>query len=195
MQNEGQGFTLKRIQRKRPSTLKTWMDIAVSLSAQSDAPDKQVGAVAIDAQRNVLGYGYNYCVDEHDTCTVDEDGRTKDTTIHAEIELIHRAMDSGKSLNGATLFINYSPCLRCAAQLKRAKVKRIYFMHDFKNGQSHDFLLRHGIELIQVVGLQERDGADGEEDGEELIDQDVIDLNIRDAALRDLELSEREAED
>lgn len=144
-----------KVVKRRVSTLKTWMDITIAISKESNAPDKQVGAVAIDSHENVIGYGYNYSVDEDFPSTVDENGKTKDTTLHAEIEMIHRAMETGKNLEGATIFLTHSPCTRCAAQLKRSKIKRIYFLEEFKGGMSHDFLLRHGIELIQVTGVRE----------------------------------------
>lgn len=153
--NDEDEKTIDQIVKRRVSTLKTWMDITIAISKESDAPDKQVGAVAIDEHENVIGYGYNYSVDNDFQSTVDDNGKTKDTTLHAEIEMIHRAMDTGKSLKDATIFLTHSPCSRCAAQLKRARIKRIYFLEEFKGGMSHDFLLRHGIELIQVTGVIE----------------------------------------
>lgn len=141
------------------SSLKTWISVALDIAKKSTAPDKQVGAVAIDGNGNILGYGYNYCIDTVDSSTVDENGVTKETTIHAEIEMIHRAMELHHSLQDAIVFITHSPCLRCAAQLKRAKVKTIYFLHTFKNGISHDFLLGNEVNLIQLYG-EEFNNAD-----------------------------------
>jgi dCMP deaminase len=141
-------------QRSKPATaLNTWLNIALQMAKRSPAPDKKVGVVATGQDGVVLGYGWNYNADDSDPSTVDENGRTLDTTLHAEDELFARAMESGKTLEGATLYITHSPCMRCAARLKRAKVKRIYFLEEFKGGISHDFLSSHGVELIQVVDV------------------------------------------
>lgn len=141
--------------RKPASALKVWLKIAVQLASRSPAPDKQVGAIAVDNGGNILGYGYNYNVDEMDPSTVDSEGRTRDSTLHAEDEVIQRASEMGRSLAGATLYITHSPCTRCAAKLIRAKVRRIYYLEEFKNGQSHDMLLNSGVDLIQVMGISE----------------------------------------
>jgi len=139
--------------RKPVSALKSWLEIAIAFSKRSPAPDKQVGAVAVDKSGVILGYGWNHNVDEEEPFTVDSDGKTRDTTLHAEDELIQRTLESGKNLVGATIYLTHSPCLRCAARLKRANIKRIYFLEEFKGGISSDFLISHGIQLTQVVDV------------------------------------------
>lgn len=141
--------------RKPASALQVWLSFATMLAKRSPAPDKQVGAVAIDARGNVVGYGYNHSVDENDPCTVDGDGRTRDVTLHAEDEMIQRAAEMGRSLEDCTVFMTHSPCMRCAARLIRARIKKIYYISSFKGGISHEFLLNHGIDLIQVMGVSE----------------------------------------
>jgi dCMP deaminase len=141
------------IVEKPITTLQMWMGFALLVSKKSIAPDRKVGAVAVSSSGILLGWGFNQCVDDDDPSTCDDNGRTKDETIHAEEDLIQRAADNGKSLRDSTVFINVSPCLRCAARLKHAGVKRIYFLEDFKKGISHDFILRHGIDLVQVMGV------------------------------------------
>lgn len=135
------------------SALKTWMDMAIAMSNRSTAPDKRVGAIAVDPEGNMVGYGFNHNVDEDNPSTVDADGRTRDTTLHAEDEMLQRAMDFGHDLKECTIYMTHSPCMRCAARLKRAKVRRIYFLEEFKEGMSHAFLLDHDIELRQVFGI------------------------------------------
>ena len=81
--------------------------------------------------------------------------------------MLQRAAEIGRSLEGATIYITHSPCTRCAARLIRAKVKRIYYIEEFKNGLSHDMLLDHGIDLIQVVGVSE-------EADQKIIDQEDL---------------------
>jgi dCMP deaminase len=139
--------------RKPESALRVWLGIAQQIATRSSAPDKQVGVVAIDKRGNIIAYGYNHNVDSNDPSTVDCDGRTRDSTLHAEDELIQRASESGRSLEGATLYITHSPCERCAARLIRAKVNKIYYLEEFKNGISHDMLMEHGVDMFQVVGV------------------------------------------
>ena len=159
--------------RKPVSSLKLWMGFATMLAGKSTALDKQVGCIAIDANGNILGYGFNHCTDDDNPETEDENGKTKDTTLHAEDEMLQRAAELGHTLDGATVFITHSPCLRCAGRLKRAKVRRIYYFEDFKQGISHDFFNRHGIDLIQVLGANDHvdrriSEAEDDEDDEDI---------------------------
>ena len=141
--------------RKPASALRVWLNMACEIAKRSPAPDKQVGCIAVDSNGNILGYGFNHNVDENDPSTVDENGRTRDSTLHAEDEMMQRAAEMGRTLEGATVYITHSPCERCAARLIRAKVRRIYYIEEFKKGYSHPFLLNHGIDLVQVVGVSE----------------------------------------
>jgi dCMP deaminase len=140
---------------KPKPALQVFMNMALEIAKRSPAPDKKVGAIAADRDGNLLGYGFNYNVDETNPSTVDDNGRTRDSTLHAEDEMIQRAAEMGKTLKDATVYITHSPCERCAARLIRAKVRRIYFIEEFKGGISHNLLLNHGIDLVQVMGVND----------------------------------------
>ena len=137
------------------TTLQLWLGMAMLVAQKSVAPDKKVGAVAVE-NGNVVGWGFNHNRDIDFPETVDENGKTKPTVIHAEEDMIQRAADNGKSIRNCVVFLTHSPCLHCAARLERAGVKKIYFLEEFKNGQSHEYLNRHNIELVQVLGVSHK---------------------------------------
>ena len=141
----------KKQNSEDPTFLSIFLGLAITASRKSIAPDKKVGAVAIDNNRHILAYGWNLCPDSHSTSTVDEAGRTKLEVIHAEEVLIQRAAENGKSLNGATIFVTHSPCSHCAGRLIFAKVKKVFYIHKFKDGAGLTLLNRNGIDTLQVV--------------------------------------------
>ena len=46
-------------------------------------------------------------------------------TVHAEENVILRAVKSGKSLDGATMYVTHQPCCRCARMMINAGIKRV----------------------------------------------------------------------
>ena len=144
--------------------LNIFISLAVAFSKRSIATDKKVGAIAVDSERNILGYGWNSCPDSNSPSTVDKEGRTKPEVIHAEEALIQKAADNGKSIRGSTVFVTHSPCNHCAGRLIFAGVKRVYFLHLFKGGSGVDLLNQNGIETTQIVL------SDGDDPDELLLD-------------------------
>jgi dCMP deaminase len=133
--------------------IELFLKMALLVSKKSVAPDKQVGAIAVDPDGNIISHGYNYNTDDYDSSTVYDDGRTKPTVIHAEMDMLIRAMNSGRNLKNATLYCTHSPCMYCATHMKQSGIKRIYYLQDFKNGISHEYLNNHGIDVTQVLGI------------------------------------------
>jgi dCMP deaminase len=74
--------------------------------------------------------------------------------IHAEMNAMAKAHKNGVSVEGATIYVNYSPCFNCAKQLIVHGIKRVVFREIYdglfstssKTGVRH-LLAENGVEL------------------------------------------------
>ena len=110
------------------------MEVAKLAALRSSAVRLKVGAVACDAEGDMIAFAYNGTVRGMDNCCEFEAGPeddrylvTKPDTIHAEPNLVAHCARRGISLKGGTVFVTHSPCMPCAALMIQAGVAEVYF--------------------------------------------------------------------
>lgn len=76
-----------------------------------------VGALVLDAAGNILGQGFNRCIN------------LKDPTAHAEIMALRAAgLRAGNyRLSGAVMAVTLEPCLMCAGALAQARLAGVVY--------------------------------------------------------------------
>ena len=129
----------------------------------------QVGAVAVKDNRTILD-GWNGTLSGQSNCCEEDckvcngtgneavaasgnntlynackrcngSGRTtKESTIHAERNIIFYAAKKGISLEGATMYITHSPCIGCAQAMAASGIKRVVYADDYRNDEGIKFL-------------------------------------------------------
>lgn len=124
-----------------------FMAQSVLISMRSTCQRLAVGAVIVKEKRMIAG-GYNgsvsgdvHCIDQ-ECCVIDNHCVR---TIHAEMNAILQCSKLGISTEGAEIYVTHFPCLQCTKMLLQAGIKKIYYLHDYKND---DYAMR----LIQQVG-------------------------------------------
>lgn len=110
-----------------------------------------VGAVAVRDNRTIID-GYNGTVPGTTNCCEDENGKTKDTTIHAEQNLVFYAARKGISLEGATVYITHNPCEQCAKAMAAAGIAEVIYKDDYKSTEGLNFLTKCNIPYKQYKG-------------------------------------------
>lgn len=159
---------------------KVAMAVAYVISAMSDDPDTQLGAVVIDCHQNILSWGWNRLPNglAH-TCTRTQrlpqgaDPETvghngKYTFIeHAERDTAQRAARKGISLDGATMYLALIPCMDCARCLIGSGIRELVLDYDFsenyrKRGSRWERDFRLVIDILEEAGITVRaiHGAD-----------------------------------
>ncbi len=127
-----------------------YMNLAIEEAKKAaDADEVPVGAVIVDKNNLVIGYGYN--------CPIS----TNDPTSHAEINAMRMA---AKAINNyrlvdATLYTTIEPCIMCMGAIIHARIKRVVFgARDPKWGaaaslytMAEDSRLNHHPEIIQGI--------------------------------------------
>lgn len=95
-----------------------YMDIALSYADKAfKLGEVPVGAVIIDEDHEIIGWGYN------------DREATQDATRHAEIIAIQMATKSKQSwrLEGCTLYVTLEPCPMCCGAIIQSRIPSVIF--------------------------------------------------------------------
>ncbi|XBG91811.1 ComE operon protein 2 [Enterococcus cecorum] len=126
-----------------------FMAQAVLLSLRSTCTRLEVGATLVKDRRIIVG-GYNGAVSGDNHC-IDHGCYVVDghciRTIHAEMNALLQCAKLGISTDGAEIYVTHFPCLHCTKAILQARIKKIYYLHDYHNDP-------YAIELIQKLGVE-----------------------------------------
>lgn len=110
------------------------MGVALLASQRSKDPNTQVGACIVNSDKIILSTGYNGFPKG---CSDDEypwarEGEANDTkypfVVHAELNAILNA--GGKSLSGATIYVDLFPCNECAKAIIQSGIAEVVYLSD-----------------------------------------------------------------
>jgi tRNA(adenine34) deaminase len=95
-----------------------YMNLAIlEAKKAADIDEVPVGAVIVDKNKDVIGYGYNSPISSNDP------------TSHAEINAMRMASKAVKNyrLIDTTLYSTIEPCIMCMGAIIHARIRRIVF--------------------------------------------------------------------
>jgi len=133
---------------------KAYLRIAREWSKLSHCRRRQVGALIVKG-RMIISDGYNGTPTGFENFCEDEEGYTKWYVLHAEANAILKVASSTQSCQGATLYITMSPCKECSKLIHQAGITRLVYQTDYKDNSGLEFLHKAGVELQQVIELDE----------------------------------------
>lgn len=117
-----------------------YLGVANNFAKLSKANRKKVGAVLVTKSGVMLG-GYNGTPSGCDNDCEDENGNTKSSVIHAELNCILKAAREGVSVIDSICYTTLAPCIQCSAMLLQAGVKEVHYVEDYRDSS--------GIELLK----------------------------------------------
>ena len=126
-----------------------YMDTAKRFASLSYANRLQVGAIAVKDNR-IISVGYNGTVAGEDNGCEDENGNTKPSVIHAEMNLIAKCARDGQSLLGSTIYITHAPCVPCSRMLYTCGIERLVWA-DMYRDMDGAFWLRDRNILVEQL--------------------------------------------
>lgn len=120
--------------------MKSWnkyfMDICRMVSERSPCLSRHGGAVIV-RDKQILSTGYNGPASGESHCTICARKQKPDyksgtnyndcPAVHAEMNAIIQAAKHGVSINGATLYCTFIPCVDCLRAIINAGIKEVIF--------------------------------------------------------------------
>lgn len=144
---------VKNILDKQQQLHEFFMTCAVAAAKLSKAQRKKVGAVLTKNGR-IISTGYNGQPTGFDNCCeyVTKDGslKTKPTVIHAEMNAILFCAKYGIPTEDTVLYITLSPCNNCVTSIIQSGIKHVYYLEEYRDTSSVDFLRQVGIPVDQI---------------------------------------------
>lgn len=128
------------------------MDIAISMAKYSKATRAKVGAVLVTSNGVVLPSYNGTPVGTDNSC--EEDGVTKPTTIHAELNCVLKAAREGVSILGCTIYTTLSPCMSCAAMLLQSGVRCVVYLDEYRDVSPLEYLRANGMTVVRLTTAQ-----------------------------------------
>jgi len=137
----------------------TIMQLAKDSSRHSSDWWRQVGAVIIDTQGEIISAGANRHQPSDQTPYVLGDTRglfhkgqhiELSTAAHAESSLIAQSAKLGLTLQGASLYVTDFPCPYCARMIVLSGIKKLYYQTSYAVMDGQNLLKQAGIKIIQV---------------------------------------------
>ncbi len=110
---------------------------------------KQVGALIVK-NNMIISDGYNGTPSGFENNCEDENELTKWYVLHAEANAILKVARSTQSCEGATLYLTLSPCKECSKLIFQSGIKKVVFKKLYKDQEGLDFLLKAGVEILQI---------------------------------------------
>ena len=110
---------------------------------------KKVGALIVK-NNMIISDGYNGTPSGFENICEDENELTKWYVLHAEANAILKVARSTQSCEGATLYLTLSPCKECSKLIFQSGIKKVVFKKLYKDQEGLNFLLKAGVEILQI---------------------------------------------
>jgi len=128
---------------------KAYLKMASEWANLSYCERKQVGALIVK-DRMIISDGYNGTPTGFENICETDSGTTKWYVLHAEANAILKVARSTQSAEGATLYQTLSPCKDCSKLIHQSGIKRVVFIHKYKDTEGVDFLLKAGVKVSHI---------------------------------------------
>ncbi|MFT7072542.1 deoxycytidylate deaminase [Patiriisocius sp. Uisw_017] len=126
-----------------------YLRMAREWSKLSYCDRRQVGALIVK-DKMIISDGYNGTPSGFENICEDTEGDTKWYVLHAEANAILKVAASTQSCKGATLYITMSPCKDCSKLIHQSGIKRLVYLHGYKDDSGIRFLDKAGVSIIQI---------------------------------------------
>ena len=134
---------------------KAYLRLAKSWSSLSHCVRKKVGAIIVK-DGMIISDGFNGTPSGFDNSCENMQGETHWYVLHAEANAILKVAKSSNNCKGSTLYITLSPCKDCSKLILQAGIKRVVYQNLYKDTSGLEFLKGAGIELLQILEIDEK---------------------------------------
>jgi len=126
--------------------------MAVEWAALSHCTRKKVGALLV-RDNMIISDGYNGTPSGFPNPCEDLHGDTHWYVLHAEANAILKIARSANDAKGSTLYITLSPCKECCKLILQAGIRRLVYIHEYKDTTGLEFLRSAELEIAQIPDI------------------------------------------
>lgn len=143
----------------RPAWDDYFMKITADVSERATCVKRRVGAIIVMGNR-ILSTGYNgapkglpHCTEQ--TCLRRQmnvpSGQRHELCrgLHAEQNAIIQAAVYGVSIEGATMYCNYQPCVICVKMIINAGIRRLVYAGGYPDELAMEMLKESDLEIVK----------------------------------------------
>lgn len=131
---------------------RAYLKMAVEWATLSHCTRKKVGALVVK-ENMIISDGYNGTPSGFPNQCEDEQGDTHWYVLHAEANAIMKMAKSSNNAKESTLYITLSPCKECCKLILQAGIRRLVYVHEYKDATGLSFLKSAGVDLVQIEEL------------------------------------------
>jgi dCMP deaminase len=140
----------------------TYRDILSVYERRSTCARIQVACTIVKNGRSIVSgwngvlAGAKHCCEhfpDYDSATMDVAHRqfSIENELHGEANAIGFAARHGIAVEGADLYVSYSPCLDCAKLIAAAGIARVFYKREYdRTPEGIDYLNRHYIPVTKL---------------------------------------------
>jgi dCMP deaminase len=125
-----------------------YRDLVKRIAGESYCLRLQVGALIVK-EDNIIAYGYNGTPKGMPN-KCEENDITFSYVLHAESNAITKACKSPISTEGATMYVTHSCCLECAKLIIQSGIKKVYYIHKYRDLGGINLLKNCGVSVSQI---------------------------------------------
>lgn len=134
--------------KKQEKYDRAYLRMTLEWAKLSHCKRKQVGALIVK-NRMIISDGYNGAPTGFNNSCEDENNKTHWYVLHAEANAILKTASSTHNCDGATLYLTLSPCRDCSKLILQSGIKRLVFLHKYKDSSGIDFLKETDVEVVE----------------------------------------------
>jgi len=128
-----------------------FMDMAERFGQTSTAQRLKVGAI-LYKNGGLISLGCNgQPPGWHTEVCEDDEWNTLPTVRHAEEAALQKLYLSTETSEGAEMFVSHAPCLQCSLKIVAAKIKKVYYRHEYRSQDGLNYLIEQGVEVERIL--------------------------------------------
>ena len=130
--------------------LLAFMEMTEVFAKTSEANRLKVGACLIK-NGNPIAFGVNGTIPGwHTNICEDEEGKTSEYVLHAEIQCLNKLRKINENANGAILLVTHGCCLKCSHEIFDCGIKTVYYRNEFRSDEGLQYLRSKNVEVIKI---------------------------------------------
>lgn len=126
-----------------------FMSLAEVIASWSNAKRLCVGSVVVK-NGFVVAQGFNGTLPKTDNECEDNEGITKITCVHSEMNALTYMAREGIATKGCSLYVTTNPCINCSLLIAACGIKEVFYRNEYKDTRGFEILKLAKIKVKKI---------------------------------------------